>query len=335
MFISFFPQLVAGPIERSKNLLVQLQRTGKLRWENFRNGMLLILWGLFLKMVIADRAALIVDTVYADPKEYYGFYIIVATFLFAFQIYCDFYGYSIIAKGAAGILDIRLMDNFDAPYFSKSVKEFCQRWHISLSSWFRDYLYIPLGGNRKGTLKKERNRLIVFGLSGLWHGASISFVAWGLLNGILQTVADCRTYVIRKVPFLQTEEKCTVSYKIRKTIITFYLISFTWIFFRAEGMRDAFCLIQNMCEMNWYILFDGSLFLLGVSEKNFRLLVLCIGILLFVDYLKYKKIDVVELIMKQEWWFKGLIYLSLFMMIVLFGYYGNEYDASQFIYFQF
>ena len=335
LFISFFPQLVAGPIERSKNLLVQLQKTSRLKWVNFRNGMLLILWGLFLKLVIADRAAIIVNAVYGAPETYRGFYILVATFLFAFQIYCDFYGYSIIAKGASCILDIQLMNNFDAPYFSRSVKEFWQRWHISLSSWFRDYLYIPLGGNRKGAIKKERNRLIVFGLSGLWHGASISFIAWGLLNGIYQTIADFRVSIKKKLPVKICENKDSLSSNIRKTFVTFCLICFTWIFFRAGDMSDALLVIRNLFELNWYILFDGSLYSLGISEIYFRKLIFFICVLLFVDYLKYKKVNVVEQVMEQEWWFKGLIYLLLFFMVVLFGCYGNEYDASQFIYFQF
>lgn len=335
LFISFFPQLVAGPIERSKNLLVQLQKTGRLRWENFRNGTLLILWGLFLKLVIADRAAIIVNIVYAEPNTYRGIYIVIATVLFAFQIYCDFYGYSIIAKGASCILDIQLMNNFDAPYFSKSIKEFWQRWHISLSTWFRDYLYIPLGGNRKGELIKERNRLIVFGLSGLWHGASISFIVWGLLNGIYQTIADFRDYVLKKVSLRSGGKSVSVSGNIRKTLVTFSLICFTWIFFRAGDMSDALLLIRNMFELNWYVLFDGSIYSLGVSEAYFEKLIFFICVLLFIDYLKYKKIDVVDLVMKQELWFKGIVYLALFLVVILFGCYGNEYDASQFIYFQF
>ena len=150
MFVSFFPQLVAGPIERSRNLLVQLEGAHKLSFANIKKGVFMIIYGLFLKMVIADRAAILVDTVFGDPKLYPGFYIIVATLFFSIQIYCDFYGYSTIARGSALLMGIRLMENFSAPYYSRSIKEFWSRWHISLSTWFRDYLYIPLGGNRKG-----------------------------------------------------------------------------------------------------------------------------------------------------------------------------------------
>lgn len=190
LFVSFFPQLVAGPIERSKNLLTQLYEPHKFEYENLRKGLLLVLYGMFLKMVIADRAAIIVDTVYNNSAVYSGFYIIVATCLFSLQIYCDFYGYSTIARGSALIMGIHLMDNFNAPYYSRSVKEFWRRWHISLSGWFRDYLYIPLGGNRKGKVRKSFNLLMVFGVSGLWHGAALSYIFWGIINGVYQLIGD-------------------------------------------------------------------------------------------------------------------------------------------------
>lgn len=179
LFVSFFPQLVAGPIERSKNLLKQLAEPKKFKFENMREGLLLMLWGFFLKIVLADRIAIFVDTVYGDFETFSGYYLVVATMLFAVQIYCDFSGYSTIAMGTAKILDITLMENFDAPYLSASVAEFWRKWHISLTSWFKDYLYIPLGGSRKGKLRKYINKLIVFLVSGLWHGAQGSYILWG------------------------------------------------------------------------------------------------------------------------------------------------------------
>lgn len=170
LFVSFFPQLVAGPIERSKNLLKQLSVPQKFSFENMREGLLLMLWGYYLKLVLADRIAIFVDTVYGDYKTYPGMYLIVATMLFAVQIYCDFAGYSTIAMGTAKVLGVELMENFNAPYLSTSVAEFWRKWHISLTSWFKDYLYIPLGGSRKGKLRKYLNKMIVFLVSGLWHG---------------------------------------------------------------------------------------------------------------------------------------------------------------------
>lgn len=179
LFISFFPQLVAGPIERSKNLLKQLDLEKKISFDNFREGIYLMIWGFFLKIVLADRIAIYVDGAYGNIYEYGGWFLIVATVLFAIQIYCDFYGYSVIAVGAAKILGISLMGNFNAPYLATSVADFWRRWHISLTSWFKDYLYIPLGGSREGKVKKYFNKMMVFLISGLWHGADLSYVVWG------------------------------------------------------------------------------------------------------------------------------------------------------------
>lgn len=334
LFISFFPQLVAGPIERSKNLLIQLHEPRSLTWDGFRKGTLLMLWGLFLKLVIADRAAIIVNTVYGDSFKYQGFYIIVATVLFSVQIYCDFYGYSIIAKGAALIMGIELMDNFYAPYFSRSVKEFWRRWHISLSGWFRDYLYIPLGGSRKGWRRKQRNLLAVFAVSGLWHGASIAFVVWGMLNGIYQILSNVRDAVKEHLQ-IKREVRDTFSKRLLQRVVTFVLVSFAWMFFRAGDMSAALNTISNMCHANWMVLFDGSLYHLGVQREFFLILIATIAFLLFVDYKRYKEIDIFTAIARQEWWFRVGIYLGLIFAIILFGCYGVEYDISEFIYFQF
>lgn len=179
LFVSFFPQLVAGPIERSENLLKQLREGHDFSFERMKDGLLLMLWGYFMKLVIADRIAIFVDAVYGDMDKYGGLYIVIASVLFAFQIYCDFAGYSTIASGAARIMGFQLMENFNCPYFSRSVGEFWRRWHISLSSWFRDYLYIPLGGSRRGRGRALINLLSVFLASGLWHGADLTYLAWG------------------------------------------------------------------------------------------------------------------------------------------------------------
>ena len=185
LFVSFFPQLVAGPIERSKNLLIQFNKENHFDYDRVKNGLLLMLWGFFMKLVIADRVAMVVDQVYNNYAQYAGFEIAIATVFFAIQIYCDFGSYSNIAIGAAQVMGFTLMENFRQPYFSKSVAEFWRRWHISLSSWFRDYLYIPLGGNRVSRGKWLRNILVVWMLTGFWHGAAWNFVLWGLWYGLL------------------------------------------------------------------------------------------------------------------------------------------------------
>lgn len=351
LFVSFFPQLVAGPIERSKNLLTQLREGHSLQYENIRRGMLLILYGLFLKMVIADRAAMIVDTVYNNRGDYLGFYIVVATCFFAIQIYCDFYGYSTIARGSSLLMGIRLTDNFNAPYFSKSVKEFWRRWHVSLSSWFRDYLYIPLGGNRKGRLKKNGNLLTVFMVSGLWHGASFSYIFWGMLNGIYQVAGDFSQDVKQLIrhrwnAFVEnrglSDTTSTVndtkrfSRELFRTVFTFGLVTFAWLFFRAGNLKTACEIIANMLHpSNWMILFDGSLYELGVAKNYMNVLIASILILFLVDYQKYQGTNVSEWLLRQGWAFRVCIYMFLIFTILLYGCYGEMYDTQQFIYFQF
>lgn len=347
LFVSFFPQLVAGPIERSKNLLIQLYKPQSFSYENLRKGALLVLYGLFLKMVIADRAAVIVDTVYQDSAAYPGFYVVVATVFFSVQIYCDFYGYSTIARGSALIMGIRLMENFNAPYFSRSVKEFWRRWHISLSGWFRDYLYIPLGGNRKGKLKKEGNLLTVFTVSGLWHGASLAFVFWGILNGIYQVIEDVAREIrertkkfLLKWQWLFGEQKKDTqklfSRKLFQTFRTFLLVTFAWLFFRAGELDQAKELLGSMFRVNnWMILFDGSLYELGVARNYMNILLVSILLLFAVDYQKYQGKDVAELFLKQGWWFRVSGIMLLLFTILLYGCYGEMYDIQQFIYFQF
>lgn len=187
-FVAFFPQLVAGPIERARNLIPQFEKLSPFSYSQSTSGPKLILWGLFKKMVIADQLAEIVNAIYASPENFNGWGIVLATFLFGFQIYCDFSGYSDIAIGTACLFGIELMTNFRTPYFSNSFREFWRRWHISLSTWFRDYVYIPLRGNQNNNLKWARNIIITFLVSGLWHGANVTFLIWGDIHGVLFTV---------------------------------------------------------------------------------------------------------------------------------------------------
>ncbi|MBD5492343.1 MAG: MBOAT family protein [Lachnospiraceae bacterium] len=347
LFVSFFPQLVAGPIERSKNLLVQLHTPKSFSYENIRKGAMLVLYGLFLKMVIADRAAIIVDTVYQDSATYPGFYIVVATILFSIQIYCDFYGYSTIARGSALLMGIQLMDNFNAPYYARSVKEFWRRWHISLSGWFRDYLYIPLGGNRKGKTRKRGNLLIVFAVSGLWHGASLAFVFWGVLNGIYQVIEDVAEEIKEQtknwrqkwrkmIGEAQEDTEQRFSRKLFQTIVTFLLVSFAWLFFRAGELDAAVHILANMFRVNnWTVLFDGSLYELGVASNYMNILLGAIALLFVVDYHKYHGKDVADAFLKQGWCFRVIGIMGLLFAILLYGCYGEVYDIQQFIYFQF
>lgn len=336
LFVSFFPQLVAGPIERSRNLLAQVNRPHQFDYDRMREGLLIMLWGYFLKLVVADRVAIVVNTVYGDYTQYGGMYIIVASVLFAVQIYCDFAGYSTIAIGAAEILGFQLMENFDCPYFSHSISEFWRRWHISLSSWFRDYLYIPLGGNRKGNFIKYRNIIIVFLVSGLWHGAAGTYVVWGLIHGIYQVIGSITRPMRDRVNEILELKPKSIGHKFASGIITFCLVDFAWIFFRAESIETAISMIRSMVHIgNISILWNGSLYDLGVSKKSLLVLFFGIAIIIFADYMKYRGIKIREVIMEQELWCRWLCYLAAFWFVLIFGVWGGSYDASNFIYFQF
>ena len=336
LFVSFFPQLVAGPIERSKNLLKQVNKTYRFDYDKMREGLLIMLWGYFLKLVVADRVAIVVDTVYGDYAQYGGVYIIVASVLFAFQIYCDFAGYSTIAIGAAEILGFSLMENFNCPYFSLSIGEFWRRWHISLSSWFRDYLYIPLGGNRKGTARKYVNLMIVFLVSGLWHGAAGTYVVWGFIHGVYQVIGGLTKPIRNQCNQIFALKPDSIGHKALSALITFILVDFAWIFFRAESLSAAIEMIKSMVHLgNISILWNGALYDLGIGFKSFLVLMFGIAVLLFADFMKYKGIQIRKVILEQELWCRWLCYLSMALFILVFGIWGGSYDAASFIYFQF
>jgi D-alanyl-lipoteichoic acid acyltransferase DltB (MBOAT superfamily) len=301
-----------------------------------REGLLIMLWGYFLKLVIADRAAIIVDTVYGNYAEFGGAYILVASVLFAVQIYCDFAGYSTIAVGAAKILGFNLMENFNCPYFSSSIAEFWRRWHISLSSWFRDYLYIPLGGNRKGTVRKYINLMIVFLVSGLWHGAAATYVVWGLIHGVYQVIGGVTKPVRNKLNEIFDMKPESIGHKLVSMVITFILVDFAWIFFRADSINTAFDMIISMIHIgNVGSVLGGGIYELGVSALGFKVLLLSILILLFSDFMKYKGIKIRDVIINQELWCRWICYIGIIWFILVFGIWGGSYDASGFIYFQF
>lgn len=336
LYVSFFPQLVAGPIERSKNLLKQLAVPTKFDYEKAKNGLFLMLWGYFLKLVLADRIAIVVDTVYNSPSDYEGWYCIIATVLFALQIYCDFAGYSTIAVGAAKILGINLMENFDAPYLSLTVAEFWRKWHISLTSWFRDYLYIPLGGNRKGKIRKDINIMIVFLLSGLWHGAGLHYVVWGGLNGLYQVIGGWLKPIREKVCVLTNIRTDSLGHKIFKALVTFVLVDLAWVFFRANTLKDAATIIRAMLQtQNHWVLFDGSLYGLGLDQKEFTLMLVSIVILGLVDIAKHYGVCIREVILKQDYVVRLLCFVLCVSFILMFGIWGPGYSSANFIYFQF
>lgn len=336
LFVSFFPQLVAGPIERSKNLLTQLSGNKRFNFESAREGFLLMLWGYFLKLVIADRTAILVDTVYNDTAQFSGIFVVLATILFAFQIYCDFAGYSTIAMGAAKILGIELMDNFHSPLLSTSISDFWRRWHVSLTSWFKDYLYIPLGGSRAGKLRKHINIMIIFLISGLWHGASLSYVVWGGLNGLYQIIGNLLMPIRNKFVQIFKLNRNSIGHKCISVICTFILFDFSLIFFRSGTISKAIEVLKAQFRVNnIYIMFNGSIYNCGLDIKNYWVMLLGIITLLIVDFIKLKGIRVRDIIISQDFWFRWLIIDFAIIIILVFGIWGSTYDSANFIYFQF
>jgi alginate O-acetyltransferase complex protein AlgI len=238
LYVMFYPQLVAGPIERPQNMLFQFKEKHFFNSQNLLDGFRLMLWGFFKKVVIADRLALYVNPVFDHPYKYHYLNLIIASIFFAIQIYCDFSGYSDIAIGTAKTIGFDLMTNFNRPYFSNNIQDFWKRWHISLSTWFRDYVYIPLGGNRVSVPRAYLNIAIVFILSGLWHGANWTFIVWGTLHAFFMIV----TVFLKK----QFGESSSFFAKTMNLLITFFIVTFAWVFFRANNITDAFLILKHI-----------------------------------------------------------------------------------------
>ena len=315
LFVSFFPQLVAGPIERAGNLLPQFNRFPKFEYKRVSEGLKLMFWGFFLKIVIADSLALLVNQVYKHPGEYYGFDIWLATFFFAIQIYCDFAGYTEIAKGAAKVMGYDLMNNFKLPYFSHSIAEFWRRWHISLSTWFKDYIYFQLGGNRVKTRTRYIfNILFVFMISGFWHGAGWTFLIWGTLHGLFYLIEKIFPYKI-----LPVEKQ---AYRYLRVLIVFILVNFAWIFFRSESVTISITIVKNSFQfMNSSLNFDKTYLL-----KCFFLIAL-----LFIVNLIERKKDIISFISEKPILFRWSIYYISAIILFAFGNFGIQ----EFIYFRF
>lgn len=332
LFVSFFPQLVAGPIERSTNLLPQIKLGNKFDYDKMRQGLLTIGFGFFKKVVIADRLAIISNHIFENPTNYKGIPLIVGILCFSFQIYCDFSAYSDIAIGCAKVMGYNLMENFNKPYFSKTVGEFWRRWHISLGTWFKDYLYLPLGGKYNGRLNYYRNILIVFLISGLWHGASWNFVIWGFIHAIYQIIEDglknCKKLLIQRFE-INTNTNIYVGYEIIKTFI---LVAIAWVFFRANTFNDAVYILK-------YALKDiekfevGDLLKLGLDKKDLLICISSILLLLFLEKYDMKN-KILQKIHFENILIRWGIYYSLIISVIVLGYYG-EANVIEFVYFQF
>jgi D-alanyl-lipoteichoic acid acyltransferase DltB (MBOAT superfamily) len=328
LYVLFYPQLVAGPIERPQNLLHQFHSRKYFDVEKVKSGLWLMLIGFFKKVVIADRLASFVNIVFDSPNSYSGGPVVLSILFFAIQIYCDFSGYTDIARGAARIMGFELMTNFKQPYFSKSLTEFWSRWHISLSSWFKDYVYIPLGGNKNGTFKTNRNLLIIFLISGLWHGAAWTFIAWGAMHGIYSIIE--RTWMKSKIYDSHFFQKKAVG--ILGWIITMIFVSIAWVFFRATSFENASTLLKS--AMDWQISPNNfATQFRGIGWKPLDMYIaLSLVLLLFAfDYLSIRKNVFVRLhnVPTPIRW--SIYYAILFILL----FYSSTDGAQNFIYFQF
>lgn len=337
LFVSFFPQLVAGPIERSGNLLRQIQLPAELKIDNVRDGLLTMTYGLFIKVVIADNIATVIDPVFAAYDTCSGTALLLAIVLFAFQIYFDFDGYTKLAIGSARILGFSLMNNFSAPYMAGSVKDFWRRWHISLTSWFRDYLYIPLGGNRKGRVRRYVNTLIVFCVSGLWHGAGWHYIVWGGVNGLLIVLQDCTQKWRDAIYSFFKIDKTMAGWKIFSTAATFILVDLTWLFFRADDLGMGIAILHKICTDCSLRIFLSSAFWTNLFPDSFVMLLIMVSlfVVMYKDYLATKGLSLKTYICSQQLVFRWCVYLTLIAVIILGGVYGKGFEQTQFIYFQF
>ncbi|MES2796972.1 MAG: MBOAT family O-acyltransferase [Bacteroidota bacterium] len=331
LYVMFYPQLVAGPIERPQNILHQFYEKHSFEYQRVADGLKQMAWGFFKKIVVADRLAVFVNTVYNSPGNYEGFPLIVATIFFSIQIYCDFSGYSDIAIGAAKVMGFKLMKNFDKPYFSASISEFWKRWHISLSTWFRDYFYISLGGNRVVKWRWYYNLFLTFLLSGLWHGANWTYVIWGGLNGFY-LILEAATLPFR----LNLLEKIGINrnsaiLKVFSIGITYILICLAWVFFRASDLEAALYIIKNMpvnINQSMKVLFTANF---GLDLYGYIIAILSILTLFFVEFFQTKH-SVLEWLKYKPTAFRYSLYILLISVILFIG----SFDANQqFIYFQF
>jgi D-alanyl-lipoteichoic acid acyltransferase DltB (MBOAT superfamily) len=322
LYVMFYPQLVAGPIERPQNILPQLHAKHEFNYANLSAGLKQMAWGFFKKLVVADRLSIYVDTVYPNPELHNGTTVVISSLFFAVQIYCDFSGYSDIAIGCAKTMGFDLMTNFKRPYFAKSISDFWSRWHISLSTWFRDYLYIPLGGNRVKISRRFLNLFIVFILSGLWHGASYNFIIWGVLHGVYQIIG------LAIKPYLAELETHFSSFFLQiwnflKGTMVLSIVTFAWIFFRADSLTDAFTLISNLKSF-------GKMPFLGSGINQFGHCILAIILLFSIEYVMEFKPNF-KLINNSKPLIRWASIMALLFIILVFG----VFNGGQFIYFQF
>ena len=332
LFIAFFPQIVQGPIPRYKQLRDQLVRGNRFDDQGFTKGALLILWGFFLKLMIADKTSVIVNTIFNNSDIYQGMYALIGGMLYSVQLYADFLACVTLSQGVAALFGIQLIDNFQHPYGATSVSEFWRRWHVSLSSWLRDYVYIPLGGNRHGRLIKWRNLTLTFVISGIWHGAGYRFLFWGLMHAAYQIASEITFSIRERLYTLLRMPNGDLTRRIIKTAGTYFWVTLAWIVFRANTLREGLRMIVSIFRVfNPWILFNDALFKLGLSWKECMILLGSIGILGIVSVVQ-QHIHVRNWVLRQHVLFRWTVYICAICLIWVFGTYGYGFSAQDFIY---
>ena len=331
LFMSYFPIIVQGPISRFDQLNGQLKKGHKFNYEEFTFGLQLAFWGLFKKLVIANRAATFADPIFNDYSKYSGLTVVLGVLFYTLQIYADFSGCVDICRGVSQMFGIKIINNFDHPYFSVSIKDFWRRWHISLSSWLRDYVYISLGGNRKGTFRKYINLVVTFLVSGLWHGVGIHYIVWGIYHSVCQIIGDLTRKPKDKLYTKLKINTSVYSFNLGQRIITFILIAYSWLLFRANGTIAALKMTLSMFSN---ILSISQLKSVIGDGKDFNVLVLATIILLIISLMQ-NKFSVREKLAKQNLWFRWPVYLLLIFSTIIFGIYGSEFNSADFLYMQF
>ncbi|MBR5636227.1 MAG: MBOAT family protein [Pseudobutyrivibrio sp.] len=333
LFISYFPQILQGPIPRYEQLQNQLVEGHKFDEHNFSKGICYIIWGFFLKLVIADKAGVFVNTVYGNYPAYAGAYLWVASILYSIQLYADFLACTILAKGVSKLFGVELIDNFMQPYFATSIKDFWRRWHISLSTWLRDYIYIPLGGNRKGQLSKFMNLLITFFISGLWHGAGFRFIAWGMLHAFYQIIGELTNPVREEIYVKLRVAKDSKDKAIFKRIGTFLLVDCAWVLFRADSLRQGLGILKNMFfVLNPWVLFNNRIYTLGLDWKDWLVLILGILVMIYAGIKHEAGISVTDAVIARRLPIRWAIMIAAIVVVMLMGTYGYGFNNSDFIY---
>ena len=320
-YVSFFPTVTAGPIERGAHLLPQLHQRHRFSYERTVRALQLICWGVFKKLVVADRLAFLVNQVYGDVRSYRGLPLLLATVFFAVQLYADFSGYTDIVRGCASVMGFDILENFNLPYFAKSISEFWRRWHMTMTSWFRDYLYIPLGGNRRGAARTYLNIFIVFIISGLWHGASWTFVAWGALHAVYQMVGRATAGAREKLWMRAGVDPGGRAAGVLKALVTFLLVDFAWILFRAGSLADAGYVMRHMFSGG-----PGSL-TTAVGGEALVLDLAVIALFLAAELVQLRG-PLVELVGRQRLVVRWALYCSVVLAILLFGVAGSQQFVS-------